>query len=104
MDRYQYLLRLGALLAVTLPLEFVPGARVWRRPARLVRTLWLPFVLVLAWEEIAVARHHWRYRPRYLTGWDVPFNLPIEEVVFLAVLPICGLLVFEAMRRLVGNR
>ena len=39
MDRYQYLLLMAACLAITLPLEFVLGARVYRRPALLVAAL-----------------------------------------------------------------
>jgi lycopene beta-cyclase len=31
-DRYQYLLLMAGCLIVTLPLEFVFGARVWRSP------------------------------------------------------------------------
>jgi lycopene beta-cyclase len=30
--QYQYLLLMGACAVVTLPLEFVFGARVWRQP------------------------------------------------------------------------
>ena len=35
-DRYQYLLLMAGCLLVTLPLEFVFGARVWRRPRQLL--------------------------------------------------------------------
>ena len=35
-DRFQYLILMGLCLVVTLPLEFVFGARVWRRPPCLV--------------------------------------------------------------------
>ena len=38
-DRYQYLLLMAGCLIVTLPLEFVFGARVWRRPLRLLIAL-----------------------------------------------------------------
>lgn len=39
MDRFQYVLLMAACVVVTLPLEFVIGARVWRRPARTGRRL-----------------------------------------------------------------
>jgi lycopene cyclase domain-containing protein len=104
MDRYQYLLLMGACLVVTLPLEFVFGARVWRRPRRLVRALWLPVVLFTLWDVGAIARDQWSYSRRYTTGWDLPFHLPVEELVFFVVIPICGLLTLEAVRALLGRR
>ena len=39
MDRFQYLLVLGLCLIGTLPLELALGVRVWRRPARLARSV-----------------------------------------------------------------
>jgi lycopene cyclase domain-containing protein len=97
MDRYQYLMLMGACLLVTLPLELVLGARVWRRPGRLVRTLAVPFVLFVVWDVVAVWRGHWAYSPSYVTGWVVG-SLPVEELVFFVVIPVCGLLTLEAVR------
>lgn len=103
MDRFQYLLLMGACFALTLPLEFVFRARVYRRPARLLRALGLPVVVFSVWDMVAIARHHWTYNHRYVTGWDLPFHLPVEEIVFFVVIPICGLLTFEASRRVLGR-
>ncbi|HEX2848968.1 MAG TPA: lycopene cyclase domain-containing protein [Acidimicrobiales bacterium] len=100
MDRYQYLILMGLCLLVTLPLELVLGARVWRRPRRLVVAL-APVVAVFSvWDMVAIARHHWSYSARYTVGWDVPPNLPLEELVFFVVIPICGLLTLDTVRRL----
>jgi lycopene cyclase domain-containing protein len=99
-DRYQYLLLLAGCLLVTLPLEFVFGARVWRRPRRLLFAL-IPTVLVFAlWDIAAIARDHWTYNPQYVTGRRLPGNLPVEEFAFFFVIPICGLLTLEAVRRI----
>ena len=99
-DRYQYLILMAGCLVITLPLEFVLGARVWRRPGRLVRALALPVVVFVAWDVVAIARDHWQYNHRYVTGWELPLSLPVEELVFFLVIPICGLLTFEAVRNL----
>lgn len=99
MDRFQYLALMAICVVVTLPLELVVGARVWRQPRRLVRALALPFAVFVVWDVIAIHRGHWSYDPRYVTGWDLPFDLPIEEAVFFLVVPICGLLTYEAVRR-----
>ena len=103
LDRFQYLLLMGACLVITLPLEFVIGARVWRRPRRLLAAMALPVALFVVWDVIAIARDHWSYNPEYVTGWELPLNLPVEELVFFLVIPICGLLTFEAVRRILAR-
>ena len=103
MDRYQYLLLMGGCLLITLPLELVFGARVWRRPRRLLAALWLPVVLFTLWDVVAIGRDHWSYSPRFTTGWLLPFSFPVEELVFFVVIPICGLLTLEAVRSLLGR-
>jgi len=98
-DRYQYLLLMGLCLVITLPLECIFGARVWRRPRRLLAAMWAPVAIFVVWDVIAIARDHWGYNPRYVTGWDLPLHLPVEELAFFVVIPICSLLTFEAVRR-----
>jgi lycopene beta-cyclase len=99
-DRYQYLFLMAGCLLVTLPLEVVFGARVWRQPRRLLFALVPTVVLFAAWDVAAIAREHWSFNPRYVTGWQLPGNLPVEELTFFVVIPICGLLTLEAVRRI----
>ena len=105
MDRYQYLILLGLCLLVTLPLEFVFRARVWRRPRRLLAALWLPVLVFGAWDMWATAQGHWSFNDRYLTGVRLPGpgDLPIEELVFFVGVPVCGLLTWEAVKNLLGE-
>ena len=103
MDRYQYLLLMGACFALTLPLEFVFQARVYRRARRTLLALFPAVVVFSIWDVIAIARDHWSYSPRYTTGWNLPLGLPVEEIVFFVVIPLCGLLTFEASRRTLGR-
>ena len=98
MDRYQYLLLMAACAVITLPLEFVFRARVYRRPLRLLRAMWLPVALYVAWDLIAIARGHWSFDERWVTGWQLPGGIPVEEVAFFVVVPLCALLTFEASR------
>ena len=95
---------LGLCLAVTVPIEFVFGLRVLRDPRRLVRALALPFVLFVVWDVVAIDRGTWWYNDRYVTGWEVPFGLPVEELLFFLVIPLVGLLSYEAVRRVLGDR
>jgi lycopene cyclase domain-containing protein len=103
LDRFQYLLLMGACVLITLPLEFLFGARVWRRPRRLLAALAVPLVIFMVWDLVAIARDHWTYNAEYVTGWELPGNLPIEELVFFVVIPICGLLTYEAVRQVLSG-
>lgn len=90
---------MAGCLAITLPLELL-GARVYRRPKRLAFALAAPFVFFVVWDAVAIARGHWSFEPAYVTGWRAFANIPIEELVFFVAIPICTLLTFETVRRL----
>ncbi len=95
-DRWQYLLVLAACLAITAPLEMF-GSGVYRHPWRLLKAV-LPVALVfLIWDEVAVAAQVWTYDARYLSGLSIPFRVPIEEVLFFVVIPVCALLTYNAV-------
>lgn len=86
-----------ACLLITLPLEVVLGARVYRR-LRLLALAVLPVVLVFSvWDVVGIVREHWDYNPAYVTGVQLVFGMPLEELVFFVVIPICGLLTYEAV-------
>lgn len=102
MDHWQYLFLLGACLAVTLPLE-LSGSRVYRQPARLARAVLPAAAVFLVWDVLAVVNGVWSYNPRYLLGPRLPFGLPLEEALFFLVIPLCGLLSFETVERLLGR-
>jgi lycopene beta-cyclase len=100
----EYLLLMAACVAITLPLEFVLGARVYRRPRRLLLAILPLLAIFYAWDAAAIARGHWDYSPAHTTGWLLPFGVPVEEVVFFLVIPLCGLLTFEAVGSMLGRR
>jgi lycopene beta-cyclase len=97
-DRFQYLILMGLCLLVTLPLEFVVGARVWRSPRRLAIALAPAFAVFVAWDLWASATGTWGFDDRYTVGVTLPGGMAIEELVFFLVVPICGLLTLEAVR------
>jgi lycopene cyclase domain-containing protein len=103
MGKYEYLALLAGCVVLTLPLEFVFRARVWRRPRRALRAL-VPVVLVFGtWDAVAIALGHWWFNPRFVTGIELPPGLPVEEIAFFVVIPLCGLLTFEAIRNLLAR-
>ncbi|WP_375426361.1 lycopene cyclase domain-containing protein [uncultured Friedmanniella sp.] len=98
-DRYQYLLLMAGCLVVTLPLELVLRARVYRRLPTLLWAL-VPVVLVFSvWDIGGILRQHWTYNPRFVTGIHLVLGMPLEELTFFVVVPICGLLSYEAVGR-----
>lgn len=97
MDQAQYLLLMAGCLAITLPLELLLGARVWRRPGRLLRTIVPLLVVYTIWDAAMIARGSWDYSERFTTGILLPFSVPLEEIVFFIVIPICALLTLEAV-------
>ncbi len=104
MDRFQYLALMGACVAVTLPLEFVLGARVWRQPARTAKAIAPTFVGFVAWDLWATRTGTWSFSEQYTIGWTLPGGMVIEELVFFAVVPLCALLTLEAVRVILGAR
>lgn len=102
-DRYQYLLLMAGCLLITLPLEFVLSARVYRRPRRLLLSLLPVLVLFVAWDILGIVRGHWRYSADYTTGILLPARVPLEELVFFLVIPVCGLLTYEAVGTVLGR-
>lgn len=95
---------MAACVAITLPLEIILGARVYRSWRRLVVTLLVVAPPFLFWDAVAVARRHWWFSNRYTTGWLLPGAVPVEELVFFVVVPICGLLTYEAVRTLLDRQ
>ncbi|SDC07104.1 lycopene cyclase domain-containing protein [Raineyella antarctica] len=96
MDPYQYLLLMAACVVITLPLEFVLRARVYRR-WRLALAAIAPVVVLYAiWDIVGILRDHWSYNPRFVSGIRLGV-MPLEELVFFIVVPLCGLLTYEAV-------
>ena len=83
---------------VTLPLEFVLGARVWRQPKRTAKAIAPAFVAFVAWDLWASHRGTWGFDDRYTIGVELPGGMVVEELVFFVVVPMCALLTMEAVR------
>lgn len=96
MDRWQYLFVLAACLAITAPLEIL-GAGVYRQAWRTAGAVLPVAAVFVLWDAIAIAAHVWTYNPRYVSGIEVTGVMPIEELLFFVVIPLCGLLTYNAV-------
>lgn len=98
LDQFQYFGLLLGVFAVTLPLEFIYGFKVWRNPKRLFKTIAPVAVVMVAWDLFAVHRGHWTFSDRYTVGLMIPGGMPIEEFLFFFIVPAAGISGFEATR------
>lgn len=95
--RWHYLAILIACVVLTLPLELLLGARVYRQPVRLLATITIassPFVVI---DWLAVRAGLWAFSPRHVLGISVGGRLPLEELLFFVVVPLCALLTHGAV-------
>ncbi|MFI6822680.1 lycopene cyclase domain-containing protein [Micromonospora sp. NPDC050187] len=98
MRQFAYLGVLAGCLVCALWLEPVFRVNVLRRWRRLLLTL-VPVVLIFAlWDLAAIAAGHWTFDPEQTTGVLLPGELPLDELLFFVVVPICTILGFEAVR------
>jgi len=96
MDRWQYLIVLGACLVITAPLEIL-GEGVYRQARRAAFAVLPVAAVFVVWDAVAIAAHIWTYNPHYITGIELPADIPIEELLFFIVIPLCGLLTYNAV-------
>jgi lycopene cyclase domain-containing protein len=50
------------------------------------------------WDAYAIASGHWTFGSSYVTGIEVGFNIPLEEICFFIAIPICAILTLEGVR------
>jgi lycopene cyclase domain-containing protein len=56
----------------------------------------------VAWVLYAIAQGHWHYDDDLILGVRLPGGIPVEEVLFFLVVPLCAVLAFEAVRKVTG--
>jgi lycopene cyclase domain-containing protein len=104
MGHLTYLGLLAGCLLVTAPLELVLRVRVYARWRRFLLAVLPVFAVFVAWVLYAIAQGHWHYDGELILGVRLPGGIPLEEVLFFLVVPLCAVLAFEAVRRVTGWR
>jgi lycopene cyclase domain-containing protein len=97
--RFTYLAVLVGCLVGALWLEPVLKVGVLRRWRRLALTVVPVAVVFVLWDLAAVAAGQWSFDPSQVVGWWLPGGLPLEELLFFLVVPVCAVLGFEAVRK-----
>jgi lycopene cyclase domain-containing protein len=98
MAKFAYLSVLLACLLGTAWLEYFLRTKVYRRFIRLFLTIVPVLVVFSIWDAYAIAQGHWTFDPRFITGINLIANIPLDEILFFIVIPICAILSFEAVR------
>jgi lycopene cyclase domain-containing protein len=104
MGQLTYLAALAGCLAGGLWLEPVRRVGVLRQWRRLLLTVAPVAVVFGGWDVAAIAAGHWSYDPTQTTGILLPGRLPLEELLFFVVVPVCAVLGFEAVRQTLVRR
>jgi lycopene cyclase domain-containing protein len=102
MRHLTYLGLLVGCLVVTAPLELVLRVRVYARWRRLLLAVLPEFVVFVTWVLYAIAQGHWNYDGDLTLGVRLPGGIPVEEVLFFLVVPLCSVLALEAVRKVTG--
>jgi lycopene cyclase domain-containing protein len=87
---------------VTAPLELLLRVRVYARWRRFPLAALPVFVVFVAWVLYAIDQGHWDYSHQLTLDVRLPGGIPLEEVLFFVVVPLCSVLAFEAVRRVTG--
>jgi lycopene cyclase domain-containing protein len=87
---------LAFCLLGTLPLNWFFLLGVLGKVRRLVLSIAPVFVVFVLWDVAATLARHWRFDPSQTLPIRV-WGLPVEELGFFVVIPLAGLLTYEAV-------
>ena len=99
MGHLTYAALLVGCLVVTAPLELFLGVRVYARWRRLAVAVLPTSVVFVGWVLYAIAAGHWDYSAARTLDVRLPGGIPVEEVGFFLVVPVCAVLALEAVRK-----
>lgn len=91
-----YAAMLAFCLLGTLPLTWYYRLGVLRQVGRLALAILPAGALFVVWDVAATAAGHWRFDPAQTLAPRVA-GLPLEEITFFVVIPLAGILTYEAV-------
>ena len=103
MRHLAYAAMLAFCLLGTLPLEWIFHLGVLRQVRRLVLSIAPVFVVFVLWDLAATHAGHWMFDPSQTLPVRIA-GLPLEELGFFVVIPLAGLLTYEAVGAVMARR
>jgi len=95
--KLEYFIVLAVCIAGPLILSFGKKLAFYKNPSKLIYSIFLPFIPFILWDIAALQRGHWSFNNNYITGLFI-FNLPVEEILFFAVIPFAGIFTWETVK------
>ena len=103
MRHLAYAVMLAFCLIGTLPLNRFFHLGLLSQVRRLVLSIAPVFVVFVAWDLAATHAGHWTFDPEQTLPLRF-FGLPLEELGFFVVIPLAGLLTYEAVGVVMSRR
>ncbi|MEV4412139.1 lycopene cyclase domain-containing protein [Catellatospora sp. NPDC049609] len=100
---YAYLAVLLGCLLCALWLEPVLRVGVLRQWRRLLLVAVPVLAVFVAWDLAAIAAGHWSFDHDQVLGVWLPGGMPLEELLFFLVVPLCAILGYEAVRTVLAR-
>ncbi len=94
-----YLAMLGFTVLGSFWLEVVLKVGVLRRVKRVVLTISPIAFLFIVWDLYAIRSGHWYFDSRQILGIYFPGKIPVEEILFFAIVPLAAIMTIEAVRK-----
>jgi lycopene cyclase domain-containing protein len=94
---------LAFCLLGTLPLNWLFGLGVLGQVRRLVLSITPVFVVFVVWDLAATHAGHWMFDPEQTLPVRIA-GLPVEELGFFIVIPLAGILTYEAVGVVMARR
>lgn len=103
MTHFAYIGVLIFCLIGTAWLEVAMRTNVYRRWSRLMLSVVPVAILFTIWDKYAIAQKHWTFDAKYISTVTICGTIPLDEVLFFIVIPICAILTLEGVRSAHGD-
>lgn len=103
-SQFSYVGVLAFVIVGSIWLEVVLRTRVLVRPRRLFLTIGPVVIPFLIWDAYAISQGHWWFDESRILGIYLPFEIPLDELLFFMVIPLASVLTLEAVRSVKGWR
>ena len=98
MLRFSYVAMLLFTAVGSFWLEIFLKVRVLKRIKRVILSIAPVAIVFLIWDAYAIAKKHWYFDPNQTLGIKLPFDIPLEELLFFVIVPLAAILTIEAVR------
>ena len=98
-----YLLIDILIVLIPLLLSFESKLKFYKNISKVCKSIFTVGIIFIIWDVLAVKRGDWSFNQEYVYNINI-FGLPIEEILFFAVVPYSILFVYETLRCYIEDR